>query len=653
MVLFRIRVPLVESDCASLFEPLFENHHASLALLDTKFNFIRVNAAYAAADHKKPEDYSGKNHFALYPNLENQKIFENVIMTGEAYHTHAKTFEYTYNNDRGVTYWDWSLLPMRQDGAITGCLLFLIDVTHRIRAEQSMGFLEGILTNSADTIICCNLDGKIIYSNIASKTETKTDMVGISIFDFMLSPEITRARKMFNYAAKTQKVVSYDVDEEVSYNKKAAHIRIAPVVIAGQFSYLVYTISDLSERMVLINSLEKEKILLQKLAKERERSTAIINHELRTPVNAILNATDFIDTTNLSEDNRKYIAIIESGAKQVKEVIDHVLTQVGKPTRNLDVNKTRFNLLFSLNELMDIHRSLAAQGVQLVLRKKGHFPAHFAGDLAKINTVVRNLLSNAVKFTDQGEIVLSIEYDIISKRVILSVSDTGTGIYPEFKDRIFDEYFQVPGEANKGRGVGIGLNLVKRNIELLDGELDLFSEVGRGTTFVAKIPLEACTTWLSERPESDFCSICINRPDELNQKVGNLDKLRGMKYLIVEDNEVNAFIYRQIFQNSQIFNIDVAETGAEAIKKFAHEHYDIVLLDLHLPDMTGLAVFEEMKLRDKNVKAVAVTADVTDEMRARCFEMGIIDFLPKPFNGQRLLDTLVYCMAFKPFSNSS
>jgi len=139
-----------------LLELMFENNHMPVALMDTDFNFLRVNSAYAAADNKTPDYFVGKNHFDLYPNEDNERIFNQVVKTGEKYYAKAKPFEYEHNPDRGVTHWDWSLVPVHEGENLVGVMLQLVDVTEHIEREEKLNetsnLLDSILENVPNMI---------------------------------------------------------------------------------------------------------------------------------------------------------------------------------------------------------------------------------------------------------------------------------------------------------------------------------------------------------------------------------------------------------------------------------------------------------------------------------------------------------------------
>ncbi len=244
-------------DALQLLESIFEHTHLMLAYLDPQFDFIRVNRAYARADSREPSFYAGKNHFDLYPNEENQRIFEAVVTTGEPYFAIAKVFTYEEHPERGASYWDWSLVPIKDDlGNVTGLILSLLDVTERMQAEENLklasAYNRSLIEVSLDPLVTIDASGKITDVNIATEKVTghkRSELIGTDFSDYFTDPE--KARDGYQQVFREGMVKDYAL--EISHRKG----QITPVVYnasvyrdeAGKVVGVFAAARDISERL--------------------------------------------------------------------------------------------------------------------------------------------------------------------------------------------------------------------------------------------------------------------------------------------------------------------------------------------------------------------------------------------------------------------
>lgn len=514
-----------------LLDILFDNAHTLVAHMDNHFRFIRVNTNYAAADQKTPTDFAGKNHFELYPNAENQRIFENVVQTGTPYLVKAKPFVYAAAPERNVTHWDWSLWPIKNNaGEVIELVMMLRDVTDRIRAEEKSIEL------------------------LAEKERAE---------------EAARAKSAF---------------------------------------------------------------------------TTMINHELRTPLNALVLAQAQMERKYKGTELQHELQIMRKSARQLKEIIENVLEYARLEAKEHEHFVTRFNLPRLLSDMVDVNRTLIEKSVEIYLEMPPRMPTHFTGDYLKFSDIVRNLLSNAVKYTRAGKIVMKVDWSSAAAQTLkLSVSDTGIGIPAEYMSRLFEPYErEANAQTARQRGTGLGLAIVSRHLANMRGSISVDSVPGQGTTFGIELPLEPCARWLSEAPPGNYCSACINKTEEGAGKPeidpGPLKKLR---YLIVEDNEVNALLLEQTLRHYGIGNIEIAGSAAAAVALSMKNLYDIILLDLHLPDGDGFEIFEQIRKKpDFKALVLAVTAAAEPAILGRCRRAGMNGVITKPVGIQDLFDQL-------------
>jgi len=244
-------------DNHAILENVFSNMHVMIAYLDPQFNFIRVNQAYAADDDHSPDFYVGKNHFDLYPNLENEAIFRRVLVTGEAFVTHARPFDYsekTEHPERGVTFWDWSLTPVKEAEKVTGLILLLVNVTERLKMESERRKLSSAVEQTADAVIVTNREGVIEYINSAFETITgysRAEALG-------KTPQIVKSGKHDKefYAHLWKTILSGQVYRNIFINRRKDGLfyheekTITPIKDdQGRITHFVSTGKDITERM--------------------------------------------------------------------------------------------------------------------------------------------------------------------------------------------------------------------------------------------------------------------------------------------------------------------------------------------------------------------------------------------------------------------
>ncbi len=241
----------------TLLENVFSNLHVMIAYLDPQFNFIRVNHAYAADDEHDPDFYVGKNHFDLYPNAENQAIFRRVVETGEAFVAYARPFEYNEKTDhpqRGMTYWDWSLTPIKEAGLVTGLILLLVNVTDRLKVEAERRKLSSAVEQTADAVIVTNREGVIEYINSAFESVTgysRAEAVG-------QTPSLVKSGKHDKefYAELWRTILAGQVYRNIFINRRKDGLlyheekTITPIKDdQGRITHFVSTGKDITERM--------------------------------------------------------------------------------------------------------------------------------------------------------------------------------------------------------------------------------------------------------------------------------------------------------------------------------------------------------------------------------------------------------------------
>jgi signal transduction histidine kinase/CheY-like chemotaxis protein len=388
---------------------------------------------------------------------------------------------------------------------------------------------------------------------------------------------------------------------------------------------------DVSKTKALEEELRAAKETAQADARAKSAFLSSMSHEIRTPMNAILGLTELLLNKKLDENSIENLKAIRFSANNLLTIINDILDlskiEAGKfsfETQTFDF----FHVLEELNKSITV----SAQNKNLLyeINVSGAIPKYLRGDSVRLSQILLNLLGNSLKFTQTGKVQLVVE--VVSETetgIILEfkVLDTGIGIPKDQLQNIFQSFTQVhKNQRFKTQGTGLGLSITKRLVEMQDGEIRVESEVGKGSIFSFKLPfLKAGLKDFQQQIEAEE-GIEISRFSQ-------------MKVLLVEDNKINQLLARQILTGWGV-NVEVANDGFEAIAKLQRRTFDLILLDLQMPEIDGFEVARFVRKTIKppanQIPIVALTADAFTETKELTREAGMNDFITKPYQQKDL-----------------
>ncbi len=405
----------------------------------------------------------------------------------------------------------------------------------------------------------------------------------------------------------------------------------------GMLALVITTVILLINRARIKNiELRKEKEIALKTTELKEQFLANMSHEIRTPLNAIVGMTRLLRDKNPRPDQKHYLEAITQSSDNLLVIINDILDISKIEAGKIELEHTSFLVRKVIKGVYNTFEFKAAEkGINLITHVSDDVPTYLIGDPVRLSQILLNLVSNAIKFTSQGDVKLfctveSVHNEIYNVR--FEVIDSGIGIAPENQLKIFESFTQERSDTTRiYGGTGLGLAISKKLVEMHQGQISVRSQPEKGATFICVIPYKK---GILEAPKLDE-QIPIS---DLKQA------LRGIKILLVEDNEFNRMVAMDtLHEELENIEIDIAVNGKEAVEKAAKTQYDIVLMDIQMPEMNGYdasRMIRTLPTPFSNVRIMAMTASALQDEVSRCYDNGMNDFIAKPFVKSVLLEKM-------------
>ncbi len=433
--------------------------------------------------------------------------------------------------------------------------------------------------------------------------------------------------------------------EELSRQRLITYAIILVAIALSIISVLIYRSDRHKQRAN--EELARAKDRAEASERLEKQFLANMSHEIRTPMNAVLGMTRLLLETELVQKQRDYLEAIAASADNLLVIINDILDLSKLQAGKMEFERAPFRLREVTNHVMEIMRFKAeAKGLKLIIDIDESAPDVVIGDSTRLNQILVNLMGNAIKFTEQGSVTLAASATAMgpvvgqdhTMVVRFAVRDTGIGISKEKIHTIFESFSQAETETTrKYGGTGLGLTISRTLVELQGGAISVQSEFGHGSEFSFTTPYEVASEEALVHGEATAQRVS----DAIDPA-----SLSGINILLVEDNEYNQIVLADTLRNViGEMSLEIANNGREAITLVERFGFDLVLMDVQMPEMDGIEATKHIRTHlprsKRDVPIIALTASVIKSEIDRCFAAGMNDYVPKPFRRDELLSVLV------------
>ena len=530
--------------------------------------------------------------------------------------------------------------------------------------ESISKLIEWLRTNNSQDIVCTNCLSEL-YPDANSIKEQASGLLAISIFlnytayhIIWFRPEVIQT---VSWAGDPNKPMQIEDDGSISLSPRRSFELWKETVTGKSLSWEQVEIEaalELRGTLVLAaldfsqQALKQEANRADVANRAKSEFLARMSHELRTPLNAILGCTQLMNRdTALTSELDEYVHIISDSSEHLLSLIDDILEVSKIEAGQITLEETGFDFHLFLHSILEMQQIRAqSKKIQLTCQISPDLPQYINADERKLRQILLNLLGNAIKFTDEGSVILRASLfntDLSSATSIIrfEIEDTGQGIDAEDLDKLFQAFIQTASGKKIQEGTGIGLAISQKFANCMGSIITATPNLGKGITFKLDIPVRRLASIDSKGKQkinlSPTLSVVVKEERNENQA-------KSLRILLAEDNPFNQMIALKLLAKLG-YQADCALNGVEVLKSIEQKSYDLILMDLQMPEMDGLETTRQIRQMESargvsnltnQIKIVAMTANVMNEDRENCLKVGMNDFISKPVRSEEIAKTL-------------
>ena len=631
-----------QSQAGSIFQSLADSLPLNVLVKDIHGRRVFVNRGYLELHRVHWRDVLGKTDAELFPAEVARKFQEDdaqVLQTGATLRG-AEELRLPGGKRQMIERIKGPVRDFR--GAIVGVQVIFWDVTEHMATAESLNLEQRLLSSLMDSIpdAIYFKDRKSRFLRISRAMADKFGLpgpeaaIGKTDADIFSSEHAQQCIRDEQRIMRTGVPLVAKIEKETWADRDDTWVSSTKMPLRDKHGDVLGTFGisrDVTEQKRAEEELQVAKEAAEEASRAKSEFLANMSHEIRTPMNGIIGMTELLLNSNLTNEQREYQLIVKNSANALLSLLNDILDSSKIEAGKLELEQIPFSLRDTMGETLHTLANRAAEkGLELAMHIPPTVPDQLLGDPGRLRQIIVNLVGNAIKFTDCGEIVVRISVDSVDAEAAhlkFAVHDTGIGIPLDKQSKVFEAFSQADASTTrKFGGTGLGLSIVSKLVALMGGKIWLESRVGHGSTFqfTANFPVEHAHA----KPPA------------------NLESLRGLPILVVDDNRTNQIICEEILSNWTMCPT-VVSSGPEALaelKRAAGEGrpYQLVLLDIMMPGMDGYEVARRVRLdpQIKDVTIIVLSSIGHPEFRAREADLHLAHILIKPINQSDLFTAI-------------